>query len=192
MENKIFRKSALDRISSPEQLNETMKVAGPGVWCILAGLAVTFAAFIIWGLLGSIPETVDISGTALSVDENPSAVYCYLPIDETKALSEGMSVRVSPGYAPREQYGYIYGTVKSIGRTPVTADRLQAELGDSAELLSLPKGNVIQVIVELETTADGNIKWSRSKGASLDVTTGSYCLLTVITSERRPIDLMFR
>jgi hypothetical protein len=82
MENKIFRKSTLDRISSPEQLNETMKVAGPGVWCMLAGLAVTFAAFIVWGLLGSIPETVDISGTVLSVDENPAAVYCYLPIDD--------------------------------------------------------------------------------------------------------------
>ncbi|MDR2590370.1 MAG: NHLP bacteriocin system secretion protein, partial [Oscillospiraceae bacterium] len=66
MENKLFRKSALDRISSPEQLNEYMKVAGPGVWAILAGLAITFAAFFVWGVMGSIPETVDIRGTALS------------------------------------------------------------------------------------------------------------------------------
>ena len=65
MESSLFRKSALDRISSPEQLNEYMKVAGPGVWAILAGIAVTFAAFIVWGLTGSIPETVQIGGTVL-------------------------------------------------------------------------------------------------------------------------------
>ncbi|MCL1808110.1 MAG: hypothetical protein FWG31_10490 [Oscillospiraceae bacterium] len=191
MENKIFRKSALDRISSPEQLNETMKVAGPGVWCMLAGLAVTFAAFIVWGFLGSIPETAELSGTALAAGENPLAVYCYLPIDETKALTVGMSVRVSPDYAPREQYGYIIGKVQSIGRTPVTADKLQAEFGSDAGLLAIPSGNVIEVVIELETTDDGSIRWSKSKGASLDVTTGSTCELTVILSERRPIDLMF-
>ena len=137
MENKIFRKSALDRISSPEQLNEYMKVAGPGVWCIMAGLAVTFAAFIVWGLLGSIPETIDISGTTLARGEGPMAVYSFLPIDETRALSEGMSVRVSPDYAPREQYGYIFGTIISISRSPVTADMIRNQLGSDASFENL-------------------------------------------------------
>ena len=194
MENKLFRKSALDKIASPEQLNETMKVAGPGVWCILAALAVTFAAFFSWGVLGSIPETVDIVGTVLTIEEAPMAVYCYLPIDATKILAEGMDVRVSPGYAPREQYGYIYGTVKSIGSLPVSAEQLQEALGEDIELIRhfLPDGNVIEVVVELETGEDGRPRWSTSKGASMDVTVGSACLLTVITAERKPYELMFR
>jgi len=131
MENKLFRKTALDKISSPEQLNEYMKVAGTGVWCLLGGLAAVFIAFFVWGLTGSIPETANISGTAISVNETSMAVYCYLPIDEAKPLSEGMTVRVSPDYADKEQYGYI-------------------------------------------------------------VTEGSRCDLTVITNERKPIDLLFR
>ena len=192
MENKLFRKSALDKISSPEQLNETMKVAGPGVWCILAALAVTFAAFFAWGVLGSIPETVDITGTALALEDSPIAVYCYLPIDETKPLAEGMSVRVSPGYAPREQYGYIVGTIKSIGHSPVTAEGLAAKLGGDVELVTLPAGNVIEVVVALETREDGKPRWSTSKGASVDVVIGSGCVLTVITAERKPYELMFR
>ena len=192
MENKIFRKSALDRISSPEQLNEYMKVAGPGVWCIMAGLAVTFAAFIVWGLLGSIPETTEIRGTALAVGGEPMAVYSYLPIDEIRPLAVGMSVRVSPEGTPREQYGYMFGTIQSISRSPVTVETLQARLGSDFNLLSLTSGNLIEVVIALETTADGNLRWSRSRGASLDVTVGSTCLLTVITEERRPIDLMFR
>jgi len=192
MENNIFRKSALDRISSPEQLNEYMKVAGPGVWCIMAGLAVTFAAFIVWGLLGSIPETVEITGTALSPGDEPLAVYSFLHIDEAKPLSVGMSVRVSPDYAPREQYGYIYGRVGSVSSSPTTAEKLNEELGSDAGLLSLPDGNLIAVVIELETTGDGNLRWSSSRGAGIDVIAGSTCLMTVITEERRPIDLMFR
>ena len=62
----------MDKISSPEQLNEAMKVAGPGVWCMLAGLAAVFAAFIVWGFLGSIPETVEITGTVLSAGAGKS------------------------------------------------------------------------------------------------------------------------
>ena len=192
MENKIFRKSALDRISSPEQLNEYMKVAGPGVWCIMAGLVVTFAAFIVWGLLGSIPETTDISGTTLALGEGPMVVYSFLPIDETRMLSEGMSVRVSPDYAPREQYGYIYGTIKNISRSPVTADMIRDRFGSYAVFLTLPAGNLIEVVIALETTADGNPRWSKARGTSVDVLAGSTCLMTVITEERRPIDLMFR
>ncbi|MCL2111986.1 MAG: hypothetical protein FWH32_07060 [Clostridiales bacterium] len=191
MENKLFRKSMLDKISSPEQLNETMKVAGPGVWFVLAALGVTFVAFFAWGMLGSIPETVDITGTALDLDDRPLAVYCFLSIDETKPLEEGMSVRVSPGYAPREQYGYIYGTIQSIGRSPVTDEQLRANLGEDVEFVALPSGNLIEVVVELETQADGKPKWSTSKGADIDVIVGSSCILTVITAERKPYDLMF-
>ncbi|MCL2003095.1 MAG: hypothetical protein FWG72_03700 [Oscillospiraceae bacterium] len=192
MDNKLFRKSALDKISSPEQLNEYMKVAGPGVWCVLAALAVTFAAFFAWGALGSIPETVELTGTALAPEGSPMAVYCFLPIDETKPLAVGMSVRVSPGYAPREQYGYIYGTVQSIGRSPVTAEQLQETLGGDLELIFLPPGNVIEVVVGLEMVSGGRPRWSTSKGASVDVTVGSACVLTVVTAERKPYELMFR
>ena len=191
MENSLFRKSALDRISSPEQLNEYMKVAGPGVWAILAGLALTFAAFIVWGFVGSIPETVDMYGTILAPGDNPKAVHSYLPIEATKFLEEGMNVRISPDYAPREQYGYIYGTIKSVGSIPVNEESLRSELGDSFELIYLPPGNVIEVIVELEMQS-GVPRWSTSRGASIDVIIGSTCLLSVITMERKPYELFFR
>jgi len=191
MDNSLFRKSALDRISSPEQLNEYMKVAGSGVWAVLGGLAVTFIAFFIWGVMGSIPETTEVTGTALAPEGGPLAVYCYLQIDEARQLDAGMNVRVSPDYAPREQYGYIYGTVKSIGRSPVTAEDVQNTLGGDYRFVFIPAGNVIEVIVELEVK-DGALRWSAPAGEAIDVTVGSTCFLTVITSERKPYELMFR
>ena len=191
MENSLFRKSALDRISSPEQLNEYMKVAGPGVWAILAGLAVTFAAFIIWGFAGSIPETVEINGTVIAPEGSVLAVYSYLPIEDTKYIEPGMKVRISPDYAPRESYGYIYGIVKSVGSSPVNEDSLRVSLGSSFDLIYLPSGNVIEVVIELEMS-DGRLRWSTSRGASVELITGSTCEMDVITSERKPYELMFR
>jgi hypothetical protein len=191
MESKLFRKSALDRISSPEQLNDYMKVAGPGVWCILAGITVTFAAFFVWGIMGSIPETAEIKGTMLSPMGNSLAVYCYLTIDETKQLKADMNARISPDYAPKEQFGYIYGTVKSVGSSPVTVEYLRTALGDDFEFISLPSGNVIEIVVELQTQ-NGKLRWSTHKGSDVDVILGSTCAVTVITAERKPYELMFR
>jgi len=191
MENNLFRKTALDRISSPEQLNEYMKVAGPGVWAILAGLAITFAAFIVWGLVGSIPETVQIGGTVLAPGDNSMAVYSYLPIEDTKQIEPGMKVRISPDYTPREQYGYIYGTVKSVGRIPVNEDSLRAALGSDFDLIYLPAGNVIEVVVEPEMQ-NGSPRWSTSRGAAVEVIPGSSCSMDVITAERKPYELMFK
>jgi len=195
MENKLFRKSALDKISSPEQLNEYMKVAGPGVWCILAGIAVTFVAFFLWGIAASIPETVEISGTSVNFDGDDYSytfVYCYLPVEYNNLIMEGMQVRVSPNYAPRERYGYIYGEIIHESDSAVDIEQLKISMGTDFYLLDIPDGNVIEVIIMLETEADGKLHWSTFLGNSVDVISGSTCHVSVITAERRPIELMFR
>lgn len=35
---KIFRKESLERISSPEQLTDYLRVTNPGIWIILASI----------------------------------------------------------------------------------------------------------------------------------------------------------
>lgn len=53
----IFRKTSIDRISSPERLNDYIKVSNPGVWIVLAAVAVLLAAALIWGCTAEItPE----------------------------------------------------------------------------------------------------------------------------------------
>mgnify|MGYP007122110349 CR=1 FL=1 len=38
--NSIFRKKSLDRIESPEQLNDYIRVTSPGIWIFLAAAIV--------------------------------------------------------------------------------------------------------------------------------------------------------
>lgn len=56
MENKkIFRKVALERLSSPEQLDQLMQVTDPKGWLALGVLGALILASLVWGVLGSIP-----------------------------------------------------------------------------------------------------------------------------------------
>ncbi len=43
MSGQLFRKSSIERISSPEQLNEYVRVSSPGVWMVLTAVIVLLA-----------------------------------------------------------------------------------------------------------------------------------------------------
>ena len=62
MDTSLFRKNSLERISTPEQLNQYVKITNPGVWCILIALLIIFLSVAVWSVFGSIPDTVSASG----------------------------------------------------------------------------------------------------------------------------------
>lgn len=104
MNEKIFRKSSIDRVNSPEQLNDYIRVANPSVWIILVAIAALLVGVVIWGVFGTIETKVDTT----VVVENGKAV-CYLTSDGFQSVKEGMEVRVE-----NED-----GTVVSVGKNPV-------------------------------------------------------------------------
>jgi hypothetical protein len=55
MSSAIFRKVALDRLSSPEQLDLLMRVTSPRSWLAFLGLAILVATAVYWGIFGYIP-----------------------------------------------------------------------------------------------------------------------------------------
>ena len=65
MSKQIFRKEALERMSSPEQLDALMPVTSPRGWIALAGLSALLVLALVWGFLGKI-ETV-VQGTGVLV-----------------------------------------------------------------------------------------------------------------------------
>ena len=56
--SQIFRKVALDRLSSPEQLDQIMRVTSPMSWAALAACAVLVAMATLWSVFGTIPTKV--------------------------------------------------------------------------------------------------------------------------------------
>lgn len=73
-ESKLYRKAALEKISSPEQLDKALKVTSPLSWISLIGVTLIVVVTVIWSIMGTIPVTVTTSGIIASPD-NTNAVY---------------------------------------------------------------------------------------------------------------------
>ncbi|BAY26925.1 HlyD family secretion protein [Calothrix sp. NIES-2100] len=69
----LFRKEALERASSPEELDQIMQVVSPKKWLPLVAVGSLVATGLTWSFLGRIPITV--TGTGIIV--NPSTVTSF-------------------------------------------------------------------------------------------------------------------
>jgi HlyD family secretion protein len=60
--NDIFRQDALERLSSPERLDQLMQVIKPADWIALVGLGGIIGCGVLWSIFGRIPVTVQGRG----------------------------------------------------------------------------------------------------------------------------------
>ena len=103
----LFRKKSLERISSPEQLNEYIRVATPSVWLVLAAVVVLLAGVCVWGVFGHMDTTLP----AVAVSRE-GAVTAYVRLADVEKVQVGAAVTV----------GGAEGRVAAIGTEPVMVD----------------------------------------------------------------------
>jgi hypothetical protein len=89
MDNQIFRKKSLDKVSSPEQLNDYIRVSNPGIWLVLAAVIVLLIGVCVWGIFGRLETTV---GSAAVVKDGEMTLY--VKEEYLGKITEGMTVRV--------------------------------------------------------------------------------------------------
>lgn len=58
----IFRQKSMQKITSPEQMNDYIRVSNPSVWMILAAVIVLLAGVCVWGVFGHL-DTVLQTGS---------------------------------------------------------------------------------------------------------------------------------
>ncbi|MDO5132359.1 MAG: hypothetical protein Q4D81_05210 [Eubacteriales bacterium] len=87
-QQKIFRKKTLDRISSPEQLTETLRVTGVGIWAVLAAVILFLAGLFAWAAIG----TLETKAEAKVVVQGNSAQVITVG---QQSMEAGMPLRVS-------------------------------------------------------------------------------------------------
>jgi HlyD family secretion protein len=96
---RVFRAVALDRISSPEQLDQLVRITRPLDWVAGVVLLLGFAAAIAWSIIGRIPtrvpgEGILISGGGRVVDAVSGAAGRLASIDVTVGdhVSQGQAI----------------------------------------------------------------------------------------------------
>lgn len=66
MGKKLYRDVSLERLSSPEQLDELINVTSPKAWLALIALGCILISAIVWGFMGSLPAKVNGHGILLN------------------------------------------------------------------------------------------------------------------------------
>lgn len=146
----LYRKSALEKISSPEQLDKALTVTSAYSWIALAAVTLIVVATIVWSIIGTIPVTVTTAGIVAS-PVSTNAVY-------TPESGSVTSVLVYPGSAlrigdPVASYKTGNGDVKTIYSDQVgTVMEVLAKSGDAItqgnDIIRVsPKANSDQIIV---------------------------------------------
>jgi HlyD family secretion protein len=62
----LFRKQVMDKIASPEQLNNVMQLQDANSWLLLLACACLLATAAVWGVWGSVPNRVHASGILIN------------------------------------------------------------------------------------------------------------------------------
>ena len=133
MSNELFRQKSLERISSPEELHDYMRVTSPRLWMILTAIVVLLAGFIVFAATTRMESTEKIQ---VRVTGN-SYITGRIPAGREDLVSVGMPVRI----------GDISGKITQIEKStelrlkttfastePVSGDFFLLSIGDDQDV----------------------------------------------------------
>ena len=87
--NTIFREKSIERISSPDKLNDYIRLSNPGVWFILAAVTVILAGACIFGIFGHIDSSVPAVGIAKN-----GRMVCLVKKEYGDRFNENMKLKI--------------------------------------------------------------------------------------------------
>ena len=136
--SQLFRKQSLDKVSSPEQLNDYIRVANPSLWLILGAVIVLLAGVCAWGVLGRLDTVV----SAVAVSENGQTAV-YVKEADAQDVTESLNVQINDtAYA-----------ITAISQAPIAVDDSFSEY--ALHLLDLHKGEWVYTIAIDGSVPDG-------------------------------------
>ncbi len=129
MSNPIFRKKSIEKVTSPEQINDYIRVSNPSVWMILAAVIVLLAGVCVWGVFGRLDTAVQTGGSCTN-----GQLVVYISEKDYGKISEKTILSVD---------GAEYN-VSEISDTPI-------QLGDDTDpyliyLTGLSKGDWVYIL----------------------------------------------
>lgn len=89
--SKVFRKTALDKLQSPDRLNEMVTIISSHSWLVLVGASIIIGFFVTWSIVGKLPSQITGNGILLMSGG----------VMDVSAISQGQisEVLVKPGDA---------------------------------------------------------------------------------------------
>ena len=175
---KLFRTTVLQRLQTPEALDQVPRLVRPASWMGLVAIVLLLIVAGVWGVTGRVATTVHAQGVILAQGGELRAVL-WLPWSETGRVSSGMEARLIPSSARVERNGYLIAAIDSVGTSPEGSRDLQRSLGPTLAA-ALPITAALRVEVPL-----GKARWSGGQEAPL--TTGMLVEAEVVVEQHAPL-----
>ncbi|KQN78276.1 NHLP bacteriocin system secretion protein [Devosia sp. Leaf64] len=138
----LYRKEALDRLSSPEQLDEMISISSTGAWAGLIGILLLAATFVAWAILGAIPTRIEGQGMLFSGGgQVVDAVSLASGTLSTAGYSIGQHVPRGAVLAEIEQPEVVLQLAAARERVVALSDALNVLEGEQARLSSARASN---------------------------------------------------
>jgi multidrug efflux pump subunit AcrA (membrane-fusion protein) len=199
---RIFRDAALERLNSPEQLDQRIGVIPPAMRLLAASTAVIIVAALAWAVFGSVPTRVIARGVLIADKEGN---YAIAPISSGLVLEmfvkTGDYVDAGAGIASIEQKLLS----AQIDNAMVQIDRLEANLAQlksdkaaqvrySDETAKSLLGDVAPLLARIELVPakqnPSGFAWWSGTGPPYKITTGSVVTVDTVVEQVRPISLV--
>lgn len=90
MEESVFREKSLRRITSPEELEDYLRVTSPTVWMVLAAVILLLVGVLIW----SATSSIDSFATGTAQVENGVLRIAFDDEHIAQSVQTGMTVKV--------------------------------------------------------------------------------------------------
>lgn len=88
MNEQLFRKKSLEKVTSPEQLKQYIRVSNPGLWMVLSAIVILLVGVVVWGSVAQLETTLP---TAIIAKDGAGIVY--ISEENAQKVSVGMTVR---------------------------------------------------------------------------------------------------
>lgn len=97
----FFRKSALEKLSTPEKLDQLIKVTGTKAWIALITIIVAIFTALIWSFMGTVKTKLNVVGVVLGGD-----------VHEVVATAQGQLVELKVAIGNNVKKGDIIATIR--------------------------------------------------------------------------------
>lgn len=127
----LFRKSSLERLSNPEQLDRAITISHPMSWLALLGVLIVIVATVVWSILGTLPTTVTVNGIIAGTADS-GAFYA-------------------------DNAGVVTKVTKKVGDSVKVGDeiaKVKLNTGKEVSIKATAKGKISAILVDAEENAN--------------------------------------
>lgn len=115
----LFREKSLKRITSPEALNDYIKIANPGIWMLIVSIIIIMSCALVWSFFFNMEET--ISSYAYTEAGDTIILIAEAEIEELKNASDSKFLADGTSTLKANIDGVEYN-ILNIENTPICID----------------------------------------------------------------------